>query len=95
MEKHIVKKIKTKLEAEGYWVMKIHGGPYQMAGLPDLLAIREGKSYWVEVKQPGKKATPLQERTLIKLRKYGCRAGVATNVEEAMEICESQSFLKE
>ncbi len=92
MEKQISKKIQKRLKAEGFWVVKIHGGMYQRPGIPDLLAIKDGKSYWIEVKQPGKKATVIQEKVMAELREAGCPVGVATNVREALEICRLQTF---
>lgn len=32
------------------WVVKMHGGPYQTAGLPDLLALVHGVLFGIEVK---------------------------------------------
>lgn len=57
------------------------------AGLPDLLAIRGGRAYWIEVKQPGGKPTRLQEHRLDELRGAGCGAGVAASVDDAARIC--------
>lgn len=91
MEKLIVKKIQKRLAAEGYWVLKIHGGQYQRPGIPDILAIKNGLCYWIEVKVPGKGPTKLQEKVIRELRQAGCRAGVATCVREALEICEYQN----
>ena len=49
--------------------MKIHGGPYQMAGIPDLLAVYQGLSIWIEVKAPKKKPTNLQLKRMRDLKK--------------------------
>ena len=75
-----------QLEADGYFCIKIHGGAFQFAGLPDILAIKNGQAAWIEVKRPGGKPTKLQSAMLQKLKRFGCRAGVATNLEEALEI---------
>lgn len=74
------------LEANGYFCIKIHGGAFQTAGLPDILAIKNGQASLIEVKQPGGKPTKLQAAMLQKLQRFGCGAGVATNLDEAMEI---------
>lgn len=86
MEKTIVKKIMRHLEGMGYFCIKIHGGEFQVAGLPDLLCIIAGSAAWIEVKQPGGKPTKLQVAMLARLRKAGCRAGVATTIDEALEV---------
>lgn len=86
MEKSIVKKIMKQLESDGYFCVKIHGGAFQLAGLPDILALKDGLAAWIEVKRPGGKPTKLQTAMLQKMQRFGCCAGVATNIEEAMEI---------
>ncbi len=40
----------------------------------------------LEVKLPGKKLTMIQEDVIDELRSYGVRAGVVTNLDEAIEI---------
>lgn len=86
MEKTIVPKIMKHLESLGFFCIKIHGGVFQIAGLPDILAIRAGAAYWIEVKQPGKQPTKIQVFMINKLRRFGCRAGVATSIQEALDI---------
>jgi len=51
--------------------MKIHGGPHQLAGVPDLLCLRQGRAVFLEVKQPGKKATPLQAARMNEIETQG------------------------
>ncbi len=42
----------------------------------------------LEVKLPGKKLTMIQEDVIDELRSYGVRAGVVTNLDEAIKIIE-------
>ena len=84
-EKAIVDKIKTVLKSRGIWVTKLHGGPTQQSGLPDLLVVLNGRACFLEVKQPGCVATPIQLHTLEQLRKAGAIAVVVTSVSEALE----------
>ena len=84
-EKSIVKAIKGYLESQGFVVFKLHGGPQQQAGLPDLLAIKDGQAYWFECKRPGEKATKIQEYMLGKLREAGCLVAVVSSVDEIRE----------
>lgn len=86
MEKTITKKIMKALTERGYFCIKIHGGPFQVAGLPDILVIKDGLAVWLEVKQPGKHATKLQQAMITKLIRCGCWAGVVHNVNEALEL---------
>ena len=67
-------------------VVKIHGGPYQEAGLPDIHATLNGRSVWLEVKIAPNRATPLQEKQLRELRTAGAIAEVVYSVEQAMEL---------
>lgn len=86
LEKNIVKRIMARLKDEGFFCIKIHGSEYQMAGLPDVLALKDGRAYWLEVKRPGGKATALQLRMIEKLKECGCVAGVVYSVEDARRL---------
>jgi hypothetical protein len=72
-------------EFGGFWV-KIHGGPFQAAGLPDLYGLVSYITFWIEVKRGRGKATALQLKTILDLRKAGAVADVVTSVEEAVEL---------
>jgi hypothetical protein len=85
-EASIVAAIVRVAKADGWWVMKIHGGPYQMSGVPDLLCIRQGRAVFLEVKQPGKRATEIQQRRMAEIeREGGARCHVVTSKEQAKE----------
>lgn len=49
-EYRIAQNIKKLIKARGGWCVKIHGGPYQDAGTPDILACYKGRFIAVEVK---------------------------------------------
>lgn len=75
--------------------IKLHGGPYSTAGMPDILVVHEeqdeelsfwGQAYFLEVKLPGKKPTEIQERRMAQLRDAGAVCAVVHNVAEAMEV---------
>lgn len=51
-EYRIVQNIKKLIRARGGWCVKIHGGPYQDAGTPDILACYKGRFVAIEVKTP-------------------------------------------
>ena len=65
---------------EGFWWFKIHGGPYQRAGVPDLLLCLQGRLVAIELKAPGARPTALQSAELAKL----ARAGAVTAVIDSM-----------
>ena len=49
-EYRIVQNIKKLIKSRGGWCVKIHGGPYQDAGTPDILACYRGRFIAIEVK---------------------------------------------
>lgn len=70
------RKIK-QLEAEGYYVIKLIRT--NKNGIPDLIAIKEGgHAFFIEVKRPGKKRTPLQEFRGRELSDHGISVEVYT-----------------
>lgn len=66
----------------GWYVIKLHGGPYQLSGLPDVLAIKDGHAAWAEFKRPGFEATKIQQHRLRELSLAGCSCAVVTSVGE-------------
>jgi len=88
-EAKLVKKIKTALETEvgGLW-FKVHGGPYQQAGISDLLGCVAGKFVAIEVKMPGKEATltKLQRHFLETVITSGGLGVMVTSPEDAVSI---------
>jgi Holliday junction resolvase len=87
LEKTITNAIIKAARADGWWVLKVAGGPYQTAGIPDLLCVKDGRAAFVEVKQPGKAPTAIQLHRMNEIKKTGgAVAAVATSVAEAMEI---------
>lgn len=80
------------------WVFKVHGGPMQMAGVPDLLMIVEGIAIGAEVKfkRPGEseaharsRATPGQLVQIQKIKAAGGTASVVISVDETLELIET------
>lgn len=86
LERSIVASIVRMAESQGWWTMKIHGGPHQKAGVPDLLLQKCGGSVWFEVKQPGNHPTAIQIARMNDIENVGgCPCFVVTNKEEARE----------
>jgi hypothetical protein len=72
-------------------VFKVHGGPSQSKGQPDLLgciptAGALGRMIAVELKQPGNKPTPLQYKRLRAWEQAGALAGWVTTEAELVEL---------
>lgn len=96
-ESILVNAIRQEIEARftGCLVLKIHGGPFQVAGIPDLLIFSDGKSYALEVKvqRPGesverarKRVTPLQVNMIRRFRSNGIIADCVTSPAEALAV---------
>jgi Holliday junction resolvase len=69
MEQKIQKKIITRLEAEGWYVVKL--SKTNKNGIPDLLAIKKEQTMFIEVKQPNGKLSEIQKFRIDELRKQG------------------------
>ena len=89
LESAIVRQIMVSARSRGWWIVKIHGGPHQVSGLPDLLCLKGGVAVWLEVKQPGKRATPIQMARMAEIERVGAvMCHVVTSREQAEEILE-------
>jgi hypothetical protein len=80
------------------WVVKVHGDPYQVSGVPDLLVCVRGRFVGLEVKnqRPGEsehhareRATVHQREAIDLIRKAGGTAGVVLSITEARALIES------
>ena len=74
----------------GSWVTK--DGRFVSTGLPvgfpDLFGVRisDGKAVFIEVKKPGGKVRPEQEKFVSRMREYGFIAGIAYSIEDARKL---------
>lgn len=96
-EKRLEKRIVSAISREwpGSFVLKVHGGAFQTAGIPDLLVVMEGRLVGIEVKarRPGesierltKRVSWLQWGVIDNLRAAGAVAGVVWTVEDALAL---------
>jgi len=81
-EKSIVANIVKKLRGRGAYVIKIHGGPYQQMGIPDLLVIENGRVFFLEVKRPGEEPSLRQSVEMNRIRLAGVECFVVTSADE-------------
>jgi hypothetical protein len=74
---------------------KVHGGPYQLAGMPDLVACVKGLFIGLEIKhqKPGEsethargRVTTIQTIMLDKVKKAGGASSVVLSAAEALEV---------
>jgi hypothetical protein len=90
-ESRLQQRIKKRLLAEvgGKWI-KLHGGPFQEAGQPDLIGCVDGWFFGFEVKIPGRgKPSPLQLVTLAEWREEGAICCIVENSEEAISVVQA------
>lgn len=93
-EKTVENKIKKWLKDKGYWFFKVHGSIFQPSGIPDILACINGKFVAIEVKRTkGGVVSPLQKAQIQKIKENGGIAGVASSMEEFLEILKEGKLL--
>jgi hypothetical protein len=87
LEKDITRHITDWLKKRSHcWFFKVHGGLFQMAGIPDIIGCYSGRFFALEVKTATGKTTRLQELCLSKIRDAGGLVGVVRSVAEAEEV---------
>lgn len=89
LEKVIVARVMATARRLGWWATKIHGNAYQLAGLPDILCIKDGKAAWMECKQPGKEPTKLQNHRMRELISFGSPCATVRSAGDAEEFLRS------
>ena len=77
---------KLKKRGEPVWWVKIAGGPWQRAGLPDLCVVYRGQTLFVEVKKSPNVLTLLQIETIRAIRHAGVAAEVVWSVAEFRRV---------
>ena len=65
-----------------------------MPGVPDVIAIKEGRLYALELKAEGGRLTEAQEQTLIDLRAAGAMATHAHGLDQALRVLEGWGLLR-
>jgi len=71
---------------ENVWWFKVHGGPFQRAGVPDIVACVSGRFVALEVKRPGNRSTARQLSCQRAIDKAGGIVAEVTSVEEVLEL---------
>lgn len=60
-----------------------------LAGLPDVLVVKNGRAAWMEVKRPGQDASQVQEHRMRELARAGCPVAVVRSADDARKFLES------
>ena len=85
LEKKIEERLKTRAKEAGGLAIKWVSP--SMSGVPDrIVFLPGGKIIFVELKRPGEKPTPLQDRIIGMLRGLGADVRVADSMEKVEEI---------
>ena len=79
LEQKIQIKIIKKLEQDGYFVLKLIRT--NVNGIPDLIAIKENETFFIEVKRPNGKLSELQKLRIENLRKKGINVKIWQDYE--------------
>jgi hypothetical protein len=79
--------------ANGGWRSKIEAAVLKglgvIPGVPDLIAIKDGRTFALELKAPGGRLTPAQRHAHEVLRAAGAEIGVAHSTDQAVAQLES------
>lgn len=78
-------RIRVHLINEGWFVVKLINT--SKPGMPDLMAIKDGKVIFFEVKTDKGRVSKLQEHHIEGLNNMGVPAHVVRSVKEVKEIC--------
>ena len=101
-EHDIQNSIRLKLSELGYAVFRINSGKFKMAdgrwfdvgvpkGFSDLVAIKDGEISFLEIKNEiGRPTTEQLNFIKVMQTRYGCRAGIARSVEDALKIVKGE-----
>ncbi len=81
----ILKQLREHTGPDGFW-WKVHGGPMQRAGIPDVCGVYRGQAVYLELKMPKGKPSKLQEHTMKLIRRAGGTSEVVYCWEDVRKI---------
>lgn len=85
LERDIQKKVIIELEKNGYYVVKLE--KTNKNGIPDLLALKNKKALFFEIKTEKTKARPLQEYRMKEITDCtGCKCHLVRSIEQFKEL---------
>lgn len=95
LTKQIVESFK-KMRTAGkpIWWFKIHGGPMQRAGVPDLAVILDGRTVWLEIKTPCGTVSKRQEHEAGLMREAGAAVYVVRSLEDAHAALDARGLTR-
>lgn len=84
LESAIQAAIRSELQGRGWLVTKC--GAMSVNGWPDLVAIRGGRTVWIEVKRPGGVLSAIQMHRHNEMRKAGAEVYTVQGVAEVRAL---------
>ena len=94
-ESDIRKQIQDYLRWNGWFVFyHLQGGVGVYRGLPDLQAVKDGKTIYIEVKRPGGRQSEHQKRFQRDIEKHGGQYILAFGVEDVEHLSGGQKQLR-
>ena len=84
----VLSQVRDFLRLHGWKVVRIHQSLGSEKGIPDLCAIREGQTCWIDVKAPKGRLSEHQEAWLQDLEDHGGWYIVARSVEDVEHLAE-------
>lgn len=82
----VLRQVRDFLRLHGWKVVRIHQSLGSEKGIPDLVAIREGRHVWVEIKAPKGRVSEAQAGWLQDLEDHGGSYIVARSVEDVEHL---------
>lgn len=104
IEHDLQNKIRLELSKIGWTTFRTNVGKVKLAdgrffdtGLPpgfsDLLALKDGKTVFIEVKKPGGKPSKAQKNFIEQMKKNGFNAGIVYSVDDALKLCSLTTYV--
>ena len=88
-EQQIQTKIIKRLKTEGWYVIKLI--KTSVSGIPDLIAIKENETIFIEVKRPEGKLSEIQKVRIQELRSRNIKVKVLCGVEQEFQESKTES----
>lgn len=88
-EQKIQNKIIKRLEQEGFYVIKLI--TTNKNGIPDLIAIKENETIFIEVKRPDGKLSEIQKVRIQELRSKNIKVKVLCGIEQEFQESKTES----
>lgn len=89
IQARILKYLRSRLDS---FTVKLAAGPYSTPGIPDILHVEDGHTFFFEVKRVGGKVTPLQRQTLDQIMIAGVTAAVVYDLQTVKVYLEREGL---